>query len=93
MLKWFKSLFKAPEPSGPPQTIRAFHTSDAPISKDRVLVDQEGWLIDSREDQSVSLFEVPEAGVEQCVLTFKAKIKTNDLKGRAFLEMWCRVPC
>lgn len=91
MLKWFKSLFKGSEPAGPPQTIRAFHTSDAPISKDGVLVDQDGWLIDSRENHTVRLFEVP-AGVEQCMLTFKAKMKSNDLKGRAFLELWCRVP-
>jgi len=92
MFKWFKSLFKGRQPAGPPQTIRAFHTSDAPIAKDRLLVDQDGWLVDSRGDQTVSLFEVPSDGAEQCMLTFKAKMKTDSLQGRAFLEMWCRVP-
>ncbi|HTD88830.1 MAG TPA: hypothetical protein VK850_19820 [Candidatus Binatia bacterium] len=91
MLKWFKSLFKGPEPAGPPQTLRAFHTNDAPISKEGILVDQDGWLIDSRENHTVSLFEVP-TGDEQCMLTFKAKMRTSDLQGRAFLELWCRVP-
>jgi hypothetical protein len=92
MLKWLKSLFKGPEPAGPPQTLRTFRTSDPPITKDRVLVDQDGWLIDSRENQTVNLFEVPATGEEQCMLTFKAKLKSNGLQGRAFLEMWCRVP-
>ena len=91
MLNWLKSLFKAPEPAGPPQTIRSFHTSDPTLAKS-VSVDQDAWLIDSREKQTVSLFEVPSTGAEQCMLTFKAKIKTQDLQGRTFLEMWCRVP-
>ena len=26
------------------------------------------------------------------MLTYKTKIKTSALQGRAFLEMWCRVP-
>ena len=54
-------------------------------------MDQDGWLIDSRENHTVSLFEVP-TGDEQCMLTFKAKMRTSDLQGRAFLELWCRVP-
>ena len=91
MLKWFRSLFKGPEPAGPPQTVRAFRTSDPPITKEGVLIDQDGWLIDSREDHTVSLFEVP-TGAEQCMLTFKAKLKSDNLQGRAFLELWCRVP-
>src|SRR5436190_20304717 len=92
MFNWLKSLFKGPEPAGPPQTMRAFHTSDPTITKDRVSIDQDSWFIDSQEKQTVKLFEVPSTGAEQCMLTYKAKIKTSALQGRAFLEMWCRVP-
>ena len=92
MLNWIKSLFKGPQPAGPPQTMRAFRTSDPTITKDRVSIDQDSWFIDSQEKQTVKLFEVPSTGAEQCMLTYKTKIKTSALQGRAFLEMWCRVP-
>ena len=92
MLKWIKSLFRAPEPAGPPQTLCSFHTSDPTITRDGLSVDQDAWCIDSKQQQTVSLFEVPTTGVEQCMLTFKAKLKSSGLQGRAFLEMWCRVP-
>jgi len=29
--------------------------------------------------------------VEDCVVLYRAKLKTKDLKEPAFLEMWCRV--
>src|SRR5262249_43412852 len=35
---------------------------------------------------------VPAPGVEQSVLTYRARMKTADVKGRAFLEMWVRIP-
>lgn len=92
MLNWLKSLFKAPEPAGPPQTLRAFHTSDPTITRDTLSVDQDAWCIDSKEKQTVKLFEVPSSEVEQCVLTFRAKMKSSGLQGRAFLELWCRIP-
>lgn len=92
MLKWLKSLLKVPEPAGPPQTIRAFRTSDPTLAKDRVSVEQDAWFIESREKQTVPLFELPNVEAEQCMLTFKARIKTEGLQGRTFLEMWCRIP-
>jgi hypothetical protein len=30
--------------------------------------------------------------VEQCLLSYRAELKTDGLNGRAFLEMWCRFP-
>ena len=36
--------------------------------------------------------EVENPAVEQCLLTYRAELKTEGLKGRAFLEMWCRLP-
>lgn len=37
------------------------------------------------------LFEVHDPQVEQCVIAYRASIKTDGLSGRAFLEMWCRL--
>jgi hypothetical protein len=39
--------------------------------------------------QTIRLFEVRDPQVEQCQLTYRAKIKTEGLAGRAYLEMWC----
>ena len=92
MLDWLKSLFKQPEPAGPPQRIRSFSPSDPPITQDGVTVDQNGWRIESREKRTVRLFEIPDPGVEQCVLTYRVQMKTADVQGAAYLEMWCRFP-
>jgi hypothetical protein len=35
---------------------------------------------------------VENPAVEQCLLTYRAEIKAEGLQGRAFLEMWCRLP-
>jgi hypothetical protein len=92
MLDWLKSLFKPPEPAGQPQTIQAFGSSDKPITSSGVTSDQDGWRIEFQDGQSVPLFKVPDPGVEQCMLTYRAKIKSENLEGRAYLEMWCRLP-
>jgi hypothetical protein len=92
VLKWLKSLFRVTQPAGPPQSIRMFRTSHATISQGCIEVDQDAWRIDSEENQTIRLFEVQNPGVEQCMVTYRAKMKTDNLKGRAFLEMWCRLP-
>lgn len=92
MLEWLKSMFGAPRPSGPTETIRAFRTSDATLSRDRVTVSGEGWLVDSKAEQTIRLFEIQDPQVEQCLLTYRAKMKTDSLAGGAYLEMWCRLP-
>ncbi len=89
MFQWLRALFKAPEPAGPPQTIKLFRASDPTITQGPISVEQDGWFIDSREKQTIRLFEVQNAGVQQCLLTYRAKMKTDGLQGRAFLEMWC----
>jgi len=38
------------------------------------------------------LYEIDSINVENTHLTYQAKIKTKDLKGRVYLEMWCRFP-
>src|SRR5437867_1014620 len=90
MFKWLKSLFNVPEPAGPPQTIRTFRGSDQTITTSGVRTEQDGWLIESPEKQTVRLFEVQNVGLEQCIVTYRTKLKT-ELMGRCFLEMWCRV--
>ncbi|SRR6266571_2119549 len=92
MLNWLKSLFKAPEPAGPPQKIRSFDTSARPISQGGITRDQEGWRIETRGNQTFRLFELPNPNVEHCILTYRAKMRAESLQGRTYLEMWCRFP-
>jgi len=92
MLKWLKSVFGSPQPSGPPETIRQFRTTDPTIARDCVTVAEDGWVVDSGNNQTIRLFEVEDLQLEQCLLTYRAQMKAEALSGRAFLEMWCRLP-
>ena len=92
MFKWLKSIFSLPTPSGPSQTMHRFGTGDATLSQGCITVAQDGWAIDSKEAQTIRLFEIHDPQVEQCLITYRAAMKTDRLEGRAFLEMWCRVP-
>lgn len=92
MWEWLKSLFGSPVPAGPPVRIRGFGPSETPISRDGVSAADGAWKIDCREPRTVRLYEVADPGVEKCVLTFRARLKTVDLEKGAYLEMWCRFP-
>ena len=92
MLKWFKSLFGVPQPSGPSETIRQFRSAEPTLSKSDLAAEGDGWVINVKDTQTVRLFEVAGVELEQCLLTYRAQMKTESLSGRAFLEMWCRLP-
>ena len=92
MPDWLRSIFTPPEPFGAPEKMRSFSTADQTLSKDCVTIEADGWLIDTAEERTIRLFEVPDPGVEQCLLIYRATMKSQDLRGRAYLEMWCRLP-
>lgn len=92
MLRWLKSLFSGPTPAGPPQVLRAFAADKPTITQDGIGAERGTWRIDATGQQTIRLFEVENPGVEQCLLTYRAELKAEALKGRAFLEMWCRLP-
>ena len=93
MVNWLKSLIAGPKPAGPPQVLRAFASDQPTINQSGIRVENGAWQIDARtEEQTIRLFEVENPAVEQCLLTYRAELKAEGLQGRAFLEMWCRVP-
>lgn len=92
VLNKLKSLFKAPQPAGPPQALRVFSDGEPTITLDGVSADSEGWRIESEEARTVRMFEVPEPGVEKSLVMYRARLKTQDAKGRVYLEMWCQFP-
>ncbi len=92
MMNWLKSIFSRQRPSGPPETLRLFRTTDRTLTQGAITIAQDGWVVDSKDTQTIRLFELQEPQVEQCLITYRAKLKTDGLAGRAFLEMWCRLP-
>ena len=92
MLKWLKSLFKVPQSAGPPQELKSFTVSDPTITKETILVEGDAWRVNTDSEQTVRLFEIPDPDVEQCILTYRAQMKTEAISGRTYLEMWCRLP-
>jgi hypothetical protein len=78
-------------PAGPAESIKAFGPTDEPIAHTAVTPDEGGWRVSRADAGSVPLFEVP-AGLENVVLTYRARMKARDVKGKAYLEMWVRVP-
>ena len=72
--------------------MRSFAAADRPISGELVATLNDGWLATCASTQTFRLFEVPTPGLENCVLTYQAQLKTDGLEGRAYLEMWCQFP-
>jgi hypothetical protein len=71
---------------------KSFTPLDVPISRDLVLMDENAWSVSCNTTQVFRLFEVANPGVERCRVMYQAKLKTQGLVGRAYLEMWCRFP-
>ena len=92
MFKWLKSLFSGPTPAGPPQVLRVFAAGQPTITQGGIRAEQGAWRIDATGKETFRLFEVEDPAVEQCLLTYRAELKAEGLNGRAFLEMWCRIP-
>ena len=91
MLGWLKSLL-SPQPAGEAHLLRRFGTATPTITLDGVVPAADHWRIDSSTERTVHLFEMPVSGLERCILTYRAQIRTIDSLGRVYLEMWCRVP-
>jgi hypothetical protein len=81
-----------PGPAGPVERVRTFGSTDAPITTSGVSADEGGWRIERAGAGSVPLFEVTANALENTVLTYRARMKASDVTGKAFLEMWVRVP-
>lgn len=77
--------------AGKATRLKAFAATDATITGDGVTAEQGGWRIDAKEGRSVRLFELPNPGVEDGVVTYRARMKSEKVEGKAYLEMWCRV--
>lgn len=90
MFTWLRNLFAHPEPSGPPRLIQAFENTQPTISSSSINADGEGWLIECSDTQTIRLFEIDPGDIENGMVTYRAQLKSDDVPGRGYLEMWCQ---
>jgi Protein kinase domain len=72
--------------------LKKFSQADRPLTEDGVVPAEGGWRIEADKERTVPLFVVPAPGVDECLLVYRAKIKTQDARGRVYLKMWCHFP-
>ena len=59
----------------------------------KVSTDGKGSLrVDANQAMTVPLFEVTEVSIENATLLYQASLQAQSLDGKAFLEMWVRIP-
>lgn len=71
--------------------LKQFTVTDATLTQDMV-VDGQAWRAECTQAQTFRLFDLPICGVDECTLFYRARLKTEGLTGRAYLEMWCQFP-
>ncbi len=78
----------------PARILKRFGPDEKLISMDDVTAEEGGWRIKAIAPRSVGLYEfvVPEGNLDDCRVFFEAKMKSEKLKGKAYLEMWCHFP-
>jgi hypothetical protein len=93
MLNWLKSILlpKPPKPLGPPQLVHAVPPEQVPLTRDHVLLDGDAWRIHADAPGLVRLYDIELPRLEQCMLTYRLRLKSQDVVRGAYLEMWCRV--
>ena len=79
-------------PAAAPQRIRSFAASDTPVTTTGVTPADGGWRIERVAPGTVPLFEIENPGIEYTTLTYRAHLRSEGVQGKAYLEMWVRVP-
>ena len=97
-LAWALVACGGAEPSGPVTELRHYPVDDTDglVTRSGVVLDREvssdgnGSLrVTFTEPATIRLYETGDLDVENARLTYRAKIRTADLEGRVYLEMWC----
>jgi hypothetical protein len=91
MFELLRSFLSPLRPTGPQESIVIFTTADHVITQDAVSREAGVWRIDSKEARIVRLFEIAGREIELAMLTYSAQLRTQDVRGGVYLEMWCRI--
>lgn len=71
---------------------RVITRSDVTIDRDVSSTGKGSVKITAHEPRTVKLFETGPVDIDSTRLIYNAKVRTNDVKGQAYLEMWCSFP-
>jgi WD40 repeat protein/serine/threonine protein kinase len=72
--------------------IKSFTSKDKPIEQTGVMPAEDGWKLTAEHSTVFRLFQVPNPSVDNCLVTYRARIKSEDVQKQAYLEMWVRLP-
>jgi hypothetical protein len=74
------------------ERIAAFPPESTPLTQAGVSADGGAWKVTDNGTERTRLFVVQEGLCDACMLSYRARLRTENLQGRAFLEMWVHVP-
>ncbi len=89
MLSVLRNLISPPRPTGPAEELRKFGPVHRPITPATLEPADHSWRFEPRESGPIRLFEADRLGVDACLLTYRAQLRTEGLGGKAYLQMWC----
>ena len=68
----------------------AFGAGDRPLAN---MAEQDGaWVAECTEAQTLRLYEVPDPGMAGVTVIYDAEVRTENVRGPVYLEMWCSLP-
>jgi hypothetical protein len=89
MLSVLRNLMSPPRPVGPAEELRKFGPIHRPITPATLESGDQSWRFEATEGGAIRLFEVEQPGIDACLLTYRAQLRTEGLGGKAYLQMWC----
>lgn len=72
--------------------VQTFNPPDDIISHDNIEVTGGAWKVTADDPRTVRLFELHNPELSTGRILYRAKMKSENVTGRAYLEMWVRVP-
>ena len=98
-----EARFKPPLPS---ENVEVMELRRFPLDNTEGLITQSGVSIDkqissdgngslrihAKEPTTIRLFETGDVDVERAWLIYQAKVRTENVEGQVYLEMWCHFP-
>jgi tRNA A-37 threonylcarbamoyl transferase component Bud32 len=73
--------------------LKSYGPDEKTLTRDGVTVDQGGWRLEAKEKRTFRLFEFTvKPPLDNCMVVYRARLKAENVKGEAYLEMLCHFP-
>jgi hypothetical protein len=84
-----KDRLQGTPPNG--RVINTFGTGYKTITRDGITEEDGTWRIETKKERLVRLYEV-QPPLEDCIVTYRAKVKCANLDGKTYLTLYSRMP-